>query len=116
MLTFDDCIALSELTAEEIDAIAEDKHLPTIIAAELGCYLLHLPRGEMRIQTILRDNLAQARAAGDLARTARLELVLRHFVQHHRPTCARRRRFYPNASAVRINDPIDPIESSGRIA
>ncbi len=30
MLTFDDCLALCELTEEEIDAIAEHEHLPEI--------------------------------------------------------------------------------------
>jgi hypothetical protein len=37
MLTLEDRIALSDLTHEEIDAIAEHEHLPETIAAELGC-------------------------------------------------------------------------------
>lgn len=41
MLTFEDCIALSELTDEEIAAIAEHEHPPVIVAAELGNYLIH---------------------------------------------------------------------------
>lgn len=41
MVTLDDCIALSDLTVEEIEAIAEDEHVPMIIAAELGWYRLH---------------------------------------------------------------------------
>jgi hypothetical protein len=48
MLTIQDCIALSELTPEEIAAIAEDAHLPDIIAAELGCYLVHSASGRKR--------------------------------------------------------------------
>ena len=62
MLTLQDCIALSELTDEEIDAIAEDKHLPTIIAAELGSYLIHTASGERRIKAIIRDDIAHAQA------------------------------------------------------
>jgi hypothetical protein len=83
MLTLQDCIALSDLTPEEVEAIAEERHLPTIVAAELGAYLVHTPTGEAQIRAMIRDHLAQARAAGDLARTARLKAVLRHFVAEH---------------------------------
>jgi hypothetical protein len=83
MLTLQDCIALSDLTPEEIEAIAEDKHLPTIIAAELGGYLIHTRSGAKQIKAIIRDDIAQAHAAGDLVRTARLKMVLRHFIEAH---------------------------------
>jgi len=90
MLTLDDCIALSDLTQEEIDAIAEDKHLPTIIAAELGAYLIHSASGERRIKAIIRDDIAHAQAAGEIARAARLKLVLRHFLDEHHAGAAAR--------------------------
>ena len=38
VLTLQDCIALSDLTEEEILAIAEHEHIPEIVAAELGNY------------------------------------------------------------------------------
>jgi hypothetical protein len=38
MITIDDCIGLSGLTEDEVDAIAEHEHLPEIVAAELGNY------------------------------------------------------------------------------
>jgi hypothetical protein len=37
MRTLEDCIALSDLSLEEVDAIAEHEPLPETIAAELGC-------------------------------------------------------------------------------
>jgi hypothetical protein len=83
MLTLQDCIALSDLTPEEIEAIAEDKHLPTIIAAELGAYLVHTGTGQRRIKAIIRDDIAQARTRGDFAHAARLKLVLQHFIKEH---------------------------------
>jgi hypothetical protein len=46
MLTIEDCIALSDLTEEEIDAIAEHEHIPEMLAIELGSYLVHLPDGK----------------------------------------------------------------------
>jgi len=36
MLTLDDCIELSELTEEEILAIAEHEHVPEMVALERG--------------------------------------------------------------------------------
>ena len=36
MITFDDCLALCELTEEEIDAIAEHEHLTGTVALEMA--------------------------------------------------------------------------------
>ena len=81
MLTLEDCIALSDLTKEEIDAIAEHEHLPTVIAAELGSYLVHTAEGRKEIRAIIRDDIAAARAGGDYRHSAKLKHVLRHFIQ-----------------------------------
>jgi hypothetical protein len=88
MLTFEDCIAMSELTEEEIDAIAEHDHLQRMVAIELGCQLVHTAEGCRRITAILRDGIAAARARGDCARAARLKLVLGHFIGAHRKSLA----------------------------
>jgi len=84
MLTLEDCIALSDLTKEEIDAIADHEHLPEIVATELGSYLVHTPEGRKAIKAIIRDDIADARARQDYVRSAALKLVLRHFVEHCR--------------------------------
>lgn len=86
MLTFDDCVALCELTEGEIAAIAEHEHLPMIVAAELGNYLIHGPDGALRIKRIILDDLLVADKAGDKDRALTLKLVLRHFVARH-PEC-----------------------------
>lgn len=85
MLTWEDCVALSELTPEEIEAIAMHEHCPEMIAAELGHYLLETPAGERRIRTMIRDDIRHARAGGDFCRAARLKEVLRHFMAAHGP-------------------------------
>lgn len=85
MLTFEDCVALAELTEEEVAAIAAHEHVPEIIAAELGNYLVHDPHGVPRIRRIIVDDIAHARARGDLAGVARLKAVLRRFVATHPP-------------------------------
>jgi hypothetical protein len=83
MLTFEDCIALSELTDEEIAAIAEHEHLPMIVAAELGNYLIHCADGVPRIKRIIADDIIAADRRGNHRHALALKLVLRHFVEHH---------------------------------
>ncbi len=84
MLTLEDCIALSDLTREEIDAIAEHEHRPEVIAASLGCYLVHCPGGQQAIKAIIRDDIEAARGRRDFRHAAQLKLVLRHFIEHCR--------------------------------
>ena len=91
MLTLEDCIALSDLTDEDIRAIAEHEHIPLMAAAEFGDYLIHRPDGEMCVKMIIRDDIESARARGDLLHALALKLALRRFVAEH-PRCDERRR------------------------
>ena len=70
MLSLEDCLALCELTEDEVLAIAHHEHLPEIAAAELGHYLCLTPDGEMRIKSIFRDDVAEARAYSASSRIA----------------------------------------------
>jgi hypothetical protein len=47
MLGLEDCLALCELSEDEVLVIAHHEHLPEIAAAELGNYLCLTPDGEM---------------------------------------------------------------------
>ena len=91
MLSLEDCLALCELSEEEVLAVAHHEHLPEIAAAELANYLVHTPEGEMRIKTIIRDDIAEACAGGDSTRELALKLMLRNFVLNH-PHCEERHR------------------------
>lgn len=91
MLSLEDCLALCELSEEEVLAIAHHEHIPEIAAAELANYLVHTPQGEMRIKTIIRDDIAEAGACGDRTRELALKLMLRNFVLQH-PDCEERHR------------------------
>lgn len=84
MLTYEDCVALSGLTEDEIAALAEHEHCPDIVALELGSYLLRQPDGTARISACIRDDIRQASARCDHAHSAKLKLVLRHFLEMHR--------------------------------
>ncbi len=83
MLTLQDCIELSELSEEEILAIADHEHIPEIAALELGNYLVHTPEGEQRIKQMIVEDIEEARRKSDRARVLSLKLCLRHYVEHH---------------------------------
>lgn len=83
MLTYEDCVELSDLTEEEIEAIAEHEHVPEMVAMEMGNYLVQTPEGEKRIRRMIVDDIANARDSGNKHRVATLKLVLKHYLEHH---------------------------------
>lgn len=91
MLCLEDCLALCDLTEEEVLAIVQHEHIPEIAAAELGNYLVHTSDGEMLVKAIIRDDIAEAHRHGDPTRELALQLVLRNFVLQH-PRCEERHR------------------------
>ncbi len=83
MLTREDCIDLCELTAEEVEAIADHENIPEIIAAELGNYLIHTDSGVPKIRRIILDDIEMAEKRGDANQVSALKLTLKHFVETH---------------------------------
>ena len=62
MLSLEDCLALCELSEEEVLAIAHHERIPEIVAAELGHYLARTPQGELALQSMLREARHRARS------------------------------------------------------
>jgi len=83
MLSFEDCVGLSDLDEEEIAAIAEHEHVPEIVAAEMGCWLVHGPKGEARIEHIIEDDIEAARRHGHPQEAQHWKEVLDHFATNH---------------------------------
>jgi hypothetical protein len=83
MLTLQDCLALCELTDDEVDAIAEHEHIPEIAAVELGNYLVVRSDGRRRIKQIILDDIAAALSRGNRRHALKLELVLKMFCDTH---------------------------------
>ena len=83
MLTFEDCLGLSELIEEEILAIAEHENIPELAALEFGNYLIKMPGGEKRLKRIILEDIAAARRSGNVRHAVTLKLVLRHYCQEH---------------------------------
>lgn len=91
MLSLEDCIALSELSEEEVLAIAEHERIPEMAAAEMGNYLIQTAGGEMRLRAIIVEDIEQARVRGDCHRALALKLVCKKYLQQH-PHAERRTR------------------------
>jgi sulfur carrier protein ThiS len=83
MLTYEDCLALVELTPEQVAVIADRQHVPEMIALELGSHLCGTTQGELRIKRMIVEAIEAARARGDTPRAAQLRLVLRQFIESH---------------------------------
>jgi hypothetical protein len=83
MLIREDCPALCQLTEAEVAAIAEHKHVPEVIAMEMGQYTCHTPEGEARIERMIVEDIKFACSHGNMAHMSKLVGVLRHFVENH---------------------------------
>jgi Family of unknown function (DUF6455) len=83
MLTYDDCLGLSGLTQEEVAALARIRHLPEIIALEMGWGLCGTPEGRRAIRRMILVEIEEACRRGDARAAAGLGLVLHHFLEGH---------------------------------
>lgn len=88
MLTYQDCVGMSDLTEEEIDAIAEHEHIPRIVAIEVGHCLVHDEPGIPCIHRIILEDIAMAERRGDTEHVLVLKHALAHFVRAHPGTAA----------------------------
>jgi Family of unknown function (DUF6455) len=112
MLSFDDCVGLSQLTTEEIAAIARHEHLPEIAALEMGWSLCGSPEGEQLIRRMILEDIEDARRRGEAQEAATLRLVLRHFEETH-PDRQPQRHLVPDGTRDASSD---AQEDSGRLA
>jgi hypothetical protein len=85
MISIEDCIALTGLTREEVDAIAEHERLPESAATALASYLMHKDKvGVGAIRDMMRDDIRAAIRNGNHAHAADLLAALRHFLSENR--------------------------------
>ncbi len=83
MICLEDCIALCDLSEEEILAIAEHEHIPEIAAVALADYLMHQEHGAEKIRDMLRDDIRAALNRHDRRHARELFMALRHFLSAH---------------------------------
>lgn len=82
MLTYEECLELSDLTADEVDAIAEHEHMDPMIAMALGHYLI-THDGDQKIKKIIMDDIERAQRSRNYAHAEMLQKVLSHFIATH---------------------------------
>lgn len=83
MIALEDCLAMCDLTPEEIAAIAEHEHLPEVAAAALGSYLIHKDKGDHVVYGMIRDDIRAAIAQGSIPHARELVATLCHFLKDH---------------------------------
>jgi hypothetical protein len=88
MISFDDCIGLCGLNAQDVSAIAEHEHVPEIAAATMARYLMCHKGGAESIRQIFIDDIRAASQTGNHRHAAELVSGLREFLSLH-PTASR---------------------------
>ncbi len=83
MLSLQECIDFSDLSEDEIEAIAEHEHVPEIVAAEIGSSLLQTTSGVCLIKLYLLENIEHARSRCQFEKANRLEELYRRFDREH---------------------------------
>jgi len=73
MLTLQDCIGLSGLTSEQVEAIADHEHLDMILAAEWAETVLDRPNGQTIVEHILIEEISFCRDHGCIDRLRRFQ-------------------------------------------
>ena len=83
MITLEDCLGFSDLTEEEVLAIAEHEHLDEIAAIAYAQYTLHQEHGAEKICQMIVDDIRAAQARSDREHVKSLLHVLHHFIRSH---------------------------------
>jgi hypothetical protein len=83
MLTYEDCLDMSDLTGEEVDAVAEHEHIDRMRAVITADYLAHTSGGERKIRRMIIDDIHHAQGQGNRTHERMLKQVLKHFVETH---------------------------------
>ncbi|MCU0855997.1 MAG: hypothetical protein MUF63_14095 [Rhodobacteraceae bacterium] len=88
MINMDDIMDMTDLTREEIAAVAEHEGLPDVNAAALSEYMMHLHHGPQAVLRMISEDIRAALRRDDVAHARDLYAVLHHFVATH-PDAAR---------------------------
>ena len=83
MISREDCLALCGLSVDEILALAEHEHIPTMLAVGLGAHLLCQKDGCRTIRQMIIDDMDDALSRGDTEHVAELKRTLKTFLAEH---------------------------------
>jgi hypothetical protein len=88
MISLDDIMDMTDLTREEIAAVAEHEGLSDVSAATLADYTMHLHHGPQTVLRMISEDIRAALRKDDVDHARDLYAVLHHFVATH-PDAAR---------------------------
>ncbi|GAA0309450.1 hypothetical protein [Rhodovulum strictum] len=83
MITLDDIEDFTDLTRDEIAAIAEHEQIPEADAALLADYLMHAHHGAQKVLAMISEDIRNALHADDLPHARALYAVLHRFIADH---------------------------------
>lgn len=83
-----DIMDMTDLTHEEIAAIAEHEGLPDLNAAALGEYMLQFHKGPQTVNRMISEDIRAALRRDDVEHARELFVVLQRFLATH-PEAAR---------------------------
>jgi hypothetical protein len=81
MLSFRDCLDMTEVTEGEIDAIVKHRHIPPIVALELGHQLLQTSEGREKLRDIITDDVHAAQVRHRCGECERFSLTLSRYLE-----------------------------------
>jgi hypothetical protein len=83
MISIRDCIDYSDLTEDEIAAIAEHEHVPFASAAQMACCLAQSPDGTQVLRCLLENAVCDAEVCGQKGALRLARKALRQFCANH---------------------------------
>ena len=83
MINANDIIDMTDLTRQEVAAIAEHEHIPEMAAALRGEYELHLHHGAAYVQGMICDDIREALHKKNMIHAKELYATLHAFLAAH---------------------------------
>jgi hypothetical protein len=83
MINMDDIMDMTDLTHEEIAAVAEHEGLPDLNAAAFADYMMHAPKGPQVVLRMISEDIRDALRRDDVPHARDLYAVLHHYVKAH---------------------------------
>lgn len=83
MLSIKDCLDFCDLTADEIELIAEHEDITDVAAAHLVCGLVQTPEGVVMLTHYMQELIDRATRRGDAEKAALASQVCARFMADH---------------------------------
>ncbi len=83
MISIKDCLDYSDLTEDEVSAIAEHEHLPYACAAQMACGLAQSEAGTEVLRCLLKNAVCDAGGCGHAEALRLAQRAYAQFITNH---------------------------------